>query len=149
MTPTPSVCTTCGAPMPPGTDRCGRCGTLHGDWRRCYGCGARAEVIRKDSMLFVCSACGRPRVPTEQPIARSGGEREALARAEADHKSSAIAFGLSIAGFIIAAIALGIAGLAFLIDFTFLATIFMIGTLIFGGAGVMGIFTSRSARRRR
>lgn len=99
-------------------------------------------------MLFVCSACGRPRVPTEHAIARSGGEREALSRAEADNKSAVIAFALSIVGFIIAAIALGIAGIAFLIDFTFIATVMLIGMLIFGGAGVMGVVTSRSARRR-
>lgn len=134
--------------MAPGSDRCGRCGTLHGDWRRCYGCGARAEVIRKGGNLFVCSACGRPRVPVEQPIARSGGERDALGRAEADNKSSVIAFSLAIVAFIIAAIALGIAGIALLVDFTFIAVAMFIAMAIFGGAGVAGVMTSRRARQR-
>lgn len=146
--PIPTVCTTCGAPMPPGSDRCGRCGTLHGDWRRCYGCGARAEVIRKDGNLFVCAACGRPRVPVEQPIARSGGEREALARAEADHKSSVIAFSLSVVAFIIAAMALALGGLVWLLGGTIFGIVMMIAMSIFIAAGVMGLTTSRKARVR-
>jgi hypothetical protein len=134
--------------MPPGTDRCGRCGSLHGEWRRCYGCGAKAEVIRKGGMLFVCSACGRPRVPVEQPVQRSGMEREALARAEADNKSSVVATGLGIVGLIIAAIALAVAGVAFLIDFTFIAVFMMVAMLVFGGAGAFGFMTAKKARGR-
>ncbi len=134
--------------MPPGTDRCGRCGTLHGAFRQCYGCGARAEVIRKGGMLFVCSACGRPRVPVEQPIARSGGEREALARAEADQKSSVVAFALGVVGLIVAATAMGIAGIAFLIEFNFIAVFMLVAMLVFAGAGAFGLMTAKKARGR-
>jgi len=146
--PVPTTCSTCGAPMPPGTDRCGRCGTLHGEFRRCYGCGAKAEVIRKGGMLFVCSACGRPRIPVEQPIQRTGGEREALARADADNKSSVIAFGLSMAGFVIAAIVMAVGLLAFLIDFGLIATVMFIAMALFAAAGAFGVVTSKKARGR-
>lgn len=77
----PTVCSTCAAPLPPGSDRCTRCGTLHGAFRTCPHCHARAEVIQKDGLLFVCAACGKPRVPVEKPIERTGGEARALAEA--------------------------------------------------------------------
>jgi len=134
--------------MAPGSDRCGRCGTLHGDFRRCYGCGAKAEVIRKGGMLFVCSACGRPRVPMEQPVQRTGAEREPLARAEADQKSSVIAFAMSIVGFIIAAIALSIGLIAFLVDFGLIATVMFLAMFMFAVAGAFGVLTSKKARGR-
>jgi len=134
--------------MPPGTDRCGRCGTLHGEHRRCYGCGAKAEVIRKSGMLFVCSACGRPRVPMEQPMQRTGAEREPLARAEADNKSSAVALALGIVAFAIAAAALGVGLLAFLINFGLIATLMFIAMFTFVGAGAFGVLTSKKARGR-
>lgn len=97
-----AVCTTCGTPLPPGTDRCPRCGTLAGDHRRCYGCGARAEVIQRDG-LFVCAACGRPRVPMEGPgIVRSGRERAPLARiGQLKHDANVSRF-VSIVGFVVA-----------------------------------------------
>lgn len=99
-------------------------------------------------MLFVCSACGRPRVPVEQPIARSGGEREALGRAEADQKSSVIGFSLAIVAFVLAAVVLGIAGISLLIDFTFIATLMFIAMVVFAGAGAFGIMSSKKARVR-
>lgn len=134
--------------MPPGTDRCGRCGSLHGEWRRCPGCGAKAEVIRKGGMTYVCAACGRPRVPTEQPITRTGAEREPLAKAEADLKSAAIAFSLGIVAFAIGAAGLGGATLAFLLDFGWVALFAFLTTLIFAAAGAFAVVTSRAARRR-
>lgn len=134
--------------MPPGTDRCGRCGSLHGDFRRCPGCGAKAEVIRKGGMIFVCAACGRPRIPTEQPIARSGAEREPLAKADADLKSAAIAFSLGIVAFVIGAAGLGAATLAFLLDFGWVALFAFVSTLIFAAAGAFAVVTSRGARKR-
>ena len=146
--PIPTTCTTCAAPMPPGTDRCARCGTLHGEFRRCYGCGAKAEVIRKGGMLYVCSACGRPRVPVEQPIQRTGVEREPLARAESDNRSSVFAFALSIVAFVVAALAMGIGLIAFLVDFGLIATVFFIAMLMFAGAGAFGVLTSKKARGR-
>ncbi len=99
-------------------------------------------------MLFVCSACGRPRVPVEQPVQRTGAEREALARAEADNKSSVIAFALAIVGFVIAATALGIGALALLIDFGLIATLMFVAMFVFLVAGVLGVLTSRKARGR-
>lgn len=77
----PTVCSTCGAGLPAGSDRCTRCGTLHGAFRTCPHCHARAEVVAKDGMLFVCAACGKPRVPVEKPIQRTGGEGRAIAEA--------------------------------------------------------------------
>jgi hypothetical protein len=134
--------------MPPGTDRCGRCGTLHGEHRRCYGCGAKAEVIRKSGFLFVCSACGRPRVPLEQPVQRTGSEREPLARAEADGKSAIIAFSLGIVAFVVAAAALGTGLLALLIDFGLIATLMFIAMFVFAAAGAFAVLTSKKARGR-
>lgn len=99
-------------------------------------------------MLFVCSACGRPRVPMEQPVQRTGAEREALARAEADNKSSVIAFALGIVGFVIAAAALGIGSIALLIDFGFIATLMFVAMLVFAVAGVFGVITSKKGRAR-
>ena len=85
------ACTTCREPLPAGTDRCPRCGALSGDFRKCYGCGARAEVIRKDGGMFVCAACGRPRVPLEKPgFFPSGNERPALERAGSANKDATI-----------------------------------------------------------
>jgi hypothetical protein len=108
MTPgTPPVyaCTTCREPLPPGTDRCLRCGALSGDFRRCYGCGARAEVIRKDSGVFVCAACGRPRVPIEKPgFAPSGNERPALERAGTAARDATISRVGGVMAFVVAAL---------------------------------------------
>jgi hypothetical protein len=108
MTPgTPPVyaCTTCREPLPAGTDRCPRCGALSGDFRRCYGCGARAEVIQKDGGMFVCAACGRPRVPVEKPgFAPSGNERPALERAGLSARDGTISKVGGIMAFVVAAL---------------------------------------------
>src|SRR5687768_11390257 len=89
--PAPHACSTCFTPLPPGTDRCPRCGTLAGDFRRCEMCGARAEVIRKDQFLFVCAACGKPRVPMDQPgVMRSGRERSVLQKAGEARRDAAV-----------------------------------------------------------
>ncbi|MBI2393769.1 MAG: hypothetical protein HYV09_29630 [Deltaproteobacteria bacterium] len=146
--PIPPNCSACGAPLPAGTDRCARCGALHGDHRRCAGCGAKAEVIRKGGLIFVCAACGRPRVPAEQPFPRSGREREALAKADADLKSSVMATALGIVAFVVAAAALGTASLAFLLGFGFLALLAFVATFLFAGAGAFGLVTARGARGR-
>ena len=69
-------------------------------------------------------------------------------KAEADHKSSVIAFALGLVGLIIGATVLGIAGIAFLIDFGFLALVMFIGSLIFAGAGGFGLVTSKKAKSR-
>lgn len=96
MTPAaapPALCTTCRAPLAPGSDRCDRCGTLHGDHRKCPSCGAKAEVInREGGILFTCAACGVPRVPMEHGgVPRSGREREPLGRANVAYKGSIVA----------------------------------------------------------
>jgi len=99
-------------------------------------------------MIFVCAACGRPRVPAEQPVTRSGAEREPLAKAEADLKSSAIAFALGVVAFVIGAAALGTASLAFLLDFGWFALFAFVATLLFVGAGAFAVLTSRGAKKR-
>lgn len=145
----PQNCSTCGAPLPPGTDRCGRCGSLHGEWRRCPGCNAKAEVIRKGGLLYVCAACGRPRIPFEQPVARSGGEREALAKADADLRSSTMASGLGIVAFVIAAFALGAVTLSFaVLEATGLGIAALVAMVMFLVAGVFGVVTSKGAKKR-
>lgn len=143
MTPLPAACTTCGAPLAPGTDRCTRCGTLHGDHRRCYGCGAKAEVIPKDGFVFVCAACGRPRVPMEQPgIPRSGRELEPLARAGLARKDVAIATTLGIVGLVLDAPVLflgaifAIAGLGILPWITFAFGFVILAVALYGLLGV-------------
>ena len=140
MAPSPPVyaCTVCGAPLVPGSDRCGRCGAVHGDFRTCEGCGAHAEVVHKGGMVYVCAACGRPRVPMEQPgVVRSGRERAALARA-GDHRRDATVsqvagvIGVAVAAFIVL---LAMVMLAFGLNLVFL---FTLGLAIFVAA--MGAF---------
>ncbi len=79
--PLPTACTTCTAPLPAGSDRCTRCGTLHGEFRVCPHCRAKAEVIPKSGLIFVCAACGKPRVPVEKPVTRTYAEAATLAQA--------------------------------------------------------------------
>ena len=99
-------------------------------------------------MLFVCAACGRPRVPFEQPVTRSGRDREPLAKAEADLKSSSIAFGLAIVGFVIGAAAMGAGALAFLLESGVVAVVLFLAAFMFAGAGAFGVLTSRGAKKR-
>lgn len=147
--PVPVACTTCGAPLPAGSDRCARCGTLHGEHRRCPGCGAKAEVISKGGMLFVCAACGRPRVPMEQPgIVRSFREREALGRADGALRDSLLGNVLGIIGVVIAAFVAVGAVLAFALDFTFVAVIFLVVAAALGVFGALGFSRAKGAKRR-
>ncbi len=138
-----AVCSTCGTPLPPGSDRCPRCGTLAGDHRRCYGCGARAEVVQRDG-LFVCAACGRPRVPMEGAgIVRSGRERAPLARiAQLKHDANVSRF-VSIVGFVVAffVLMLGAGFVSFLPIFGY--AIMAIAAIIVG-AGLVGLGRSKS-----
>lgn len=112
---TPAVCPVCTAPLAPGQDRCGRCGALSGEHRTCPGCGARAEIVDKGG-LWLCAACGRPRVPMEKPgIPRSGRERSVLAQVEQAHKRSIVLNGAGIAVVVLdlfVALTLAIAALA-------------------------------------
>ncbi len=145
----PSTCTTCGAPLPTGSDRCGRCGTLHGEHRRCSGCGAKAEVIAKGGLRYVCAACGRPRVPIEQPgVIRSGAEREPLARAEADLKNATLATALGIVAAVSAGLVVMGALLAWLVDFGLLATGFGVFAAMVGAAAAFAFVTSKKAKQR-
>lgn len=146
---TPSTCTTCGAPLPEGSDRCARCGTLHGEHRRCSGCGAKAEVIAKGGLRYVCAACGRPRVPIEQPgVVRSGGEREPLLRAEADLKNAGLATVLGIVAAVGTGLLLMGALLGWLLDFGLVAAAFGLLSAIVAAAAAFAFVTSSKAKRR-
>ncbi|MGZ3420569.1 MAG: hypothetical protein ACXWUG_07640 [Polyangiales bacterium] len=122
---------------------------MHGEHRRCPGCGAKAEVISKGGMLFVCAACGRPRVPMEQSgIPRSGREREALARAEADLRDGMLATVLGIIAFVIATFLLTGALFSVLLGFGLLSVIFFVLTAVLGGAGGFAFMRKGGARKR-
>lgn len=150
----PLNCHVCHTPLPAGTDRCPRCGAVHGSWRRCEGCGALADVIRKGDAVYVCAACGRPRVPLEQPVQRSGVEREPLAR-ESDARTQQITsnvlgiIGVGSGGFaMLAALALT------LLSATGLATVagvvgivgFVLAALMFRRASVARHASEEAAR---
>jgi len=150
MMPLPAACTTCGNPLTPGSDRCTRCGTLHGDHRRCYGCGAKAEVIRKDGLVYVCAACGRPRVPMEKPgVPRSGREMEALARVEAARKDAVIATGLGIGALVIDAPILFLGAIFAIVGWTFLTlATFGVGAVLAVVALMALLSTAKKAKAR-
>jgi hypothetical protein len=99
-------------------------------------------------MIFVCAACGRPRVPSEQPTQRSGAERAPLAKAEADLKSAVVATGLAILGFVVSSALLGAAALSFALGASGLALMAFVVALLTAGAGGFGVLTSRNAKRR-
>jgi predicted RNA-binding Zn-ribbon protein involved in translation (DUF1610 family) len=146
MTPPPAAtCPVCGAAIVPGTDRCGRCGTLSGEHRVCYGCGARAEVIEKAG-VWTCAACGRPRVPMEKPgVPRSGRERAVLAKVEQAHKRAIVAKGLGIAAIaadVFVGLVLAIAALA---GFTALAIAIAIVTALVAASAFVAFGRSRAA----
>ncbi len=107
-------------------------------------------MIAKGDMLYVCAACGRPRVPMEQPaITRSFKERDALAKAEADLKSRMFATVLATIAMALAAGAVGIALLSTLaFGFGILATFFFLATFVLGGAGAFGLVTANKAKAR-
>ncbi|MEO7093431.1 MAG: hypothetical protein ABI175_09280 [Polyangiales bacterium] len=142
------ACTTCREPLPAGSDRCARCGALSGDFRRCYGCGARAEVIQKDGGMFVCAACGRPRVPVEKPgFAPSGNERPALERAARSHRDAIISRVGGIMAFVVAAILAVTALLPLFLGWTaFGLTVVGLAALIafVGGFGVVNAKKNRT-----
>src|SRR5438067_10912563 len=96
-------CPTCGTPLPLGADRCPRCGAVHGAHRQCELCGARAEVIHKGGAIFVCAACGRPRIPMERAgVVKSGRERPLLMRAGEHRRDAAVSNVAGIVGTTIA-----------------------------------------------
>ena len=150
MAPAPplSSCTVCGAPIASGSDRCGRCGAVFGDFRRCDGCGARAEVVHKGGMVYVCAACGRPRVPMERPgIVRSGRERPALLRAGDYRRDAALSKVVGVTGGSIAALLVlgALLMLAFGLKLVFL---FLLGLSIFVAAmGALGLRNATKSQK--
>ncbi|EYF04422.1 zinc ribbon domain-containing protein [Chondromyces apiculatus] len=74
-------CGACGADVPPGADRCPRCGTSqHMDL--CPHCGATSGVTADAELRFRCDVCGGPRIPPSPRGARSGSEVPALRKAQ-------------------------------------------------------------------
>lgn len=147
MTPPAAAnCPVCGAAVAPGTDRCGRCGTLSGEHRVCYGCGARAEVIERAG-VWTCAACGRPRVPMEKPgVPRSGRERPVLAKVEHAHKRAIVAKGLGIAA-IVADVFVGLVlAIAALAGFTALAIAIAIVTALVAASAFLAFGRARAAQ---
>jgi hypothetical protein len=123
MSAPPTPCHVCAAPLPANSDRCSRCGALHAEFRRCEGCGALAEVVSKGGSLYVCAACGRPRIPLEVAITRSHGERSALNEVGERRMRAALWTGVGAAS-----IALGIGGA--LVG----ALLLLAGATVIGGA---------------
>jgi hypothetical protein len=142
----PTVCPVCTAPLAPGQDRCGRCGALSGEHRVCPGCGARAEVIGKGG-IWVCAACGRPRVPMEKPgIPRSGRERSTLARVEQAHKRSIVLTGAGIAVAVADLFVAAVLGIAALAGFAMLATIFAVVAALVALGAFVSLRRAKAAR---
>ena len=75
-------CRACGADVPPGAERCPRCGTTQRA-DVCPHCGGTAGVTRDSELRFRCDICGGPRVPPSPRGARSGQELPAVKRAQA------------------------------------------------------------------
>jgi hypothetical protein len=104
--------------------------------------------VSKGGLSFVCAACGRPRVPLEQPVPRSGADRPALAEAERAQKDALFANVLGIVGSVLAGVVLLSTLGSWLLGFGFVALFLFVFALVFGGATGFAFATSARAKRR-
>lgn len=81
-------------------------------------------------------------------IPRSGREREALGKAEADLRDGMLATVLGIVAFVIATVLLAFALFSVLLEWGLLSAIFFILTALLGGAGGFAFMRKGAARKR-
>lgn len=76
------ACRKCQAPVPAGGARCSNCGGVFGRVFFCPYCRTETEIVPSATLRFVCTICGRARVPLDDPaIERSFAELPDLRRA--------------------------------------------------------------------
>lgn len=112
----PSVCSVCGAQMPPGAERCASCGTTHDKRHACPFCGVVAHPQPHPELRFTCPSCGAPRIPSPPDLTPSKAMTSALSTVRSARSSRSVwrvAAGLGAAfGLLSTLLLVGVAAIA-------------------------------------
>jgi hypothetical protein len=111
----------------------------------CPHCGAAAAIEPSASLRWRCGVCGGPLVPTEEDVARSGGELPMLVRS---HRARAMALGWLAGSFVLGSIAAMTVGVALLVGLASHLAAGVLGALALAAATLAVLSVQRWRRRR-